>query len=146
MLVVNLIYCLRKNLKSMSKHRNKHTTKSQQLKTLILPQQLPLNQKKKSPKTSSQLSLQVMLSRFNPPQITSHQLTKTLLREDMLQFSSPLLPRWRLFTPCMKTLLIFNNCTTTPSHSGSSLKTLVLVLKKFNNSMLAFLPSVNSTH
>ena len=88
----------------------------------------------------------VMWIRSRPLQVTSHHQMKTLLREDMLEFSSHLLPSKRLFSSSMKMLSTFTPCTRTPNHSRCSLRTQVLEPRKLSSSTKPYKVLVHSTH
>lgn len=91
-------------------------------------------------------SHQVILKLLTQFQTTSHQVKKTLLKVDMLQFSSPLHLNKKLCTKSMKTSYISTNSMITLKVSDFSLKTLVLVWVKLENSMKVFSKWPHSTH
>ena len=74
---------------------------------------------------STKHSLLATLSRFNLPQITSHQPQRTPSREDMLQYFSLRLPKKSLSTPSMKTSSTSKPSMPTANLSSFSPKTLV---------------------
>ena len=82
---------------------------------------------------ASQLELMSKLSKLY--QITSLHLLKTLLREDMLVFFSPLPLNKKHSSVFMRTWFIFKKYTTTLRASNSSPKTVVLVRLKLPSSM-----------
>lgn len=91
-------------------------------------------------------SHQVILKLLTQFQITSHQVKKTLLKVDMLQFSSSLHLNKNLCTKSMKTSNISTNSMITLKVSDFSFKTLVLVWVKLENSMKVFNKWPISTH
>lgn len=91
-------------------------------------------------------SHQVILKLLTQFQTTSHQVKKTLLKVDMLQFfSSPHLNK-NLCTKSMKTSYISTNFMITLKVSDFSFKTLVLAWVKLDNSMMGFNKWPHSTH
>ena len=91
-------------------------------------------------------SHQVILKLLTQFQITSHHLKKTLLKVDMLQFSSSLHLNKNLCTKYMKTSNISINFMITLKVSDFLFKTLVLVWVKLDNSMKVFNKWLLSTH
>lgn len=87
-----------------------------------------------------------MSSKFNLPQIISLQQMRTLSKEDMLLYFSPLLLWMKLCTLSMRILYIFNNFMKILSHSSFSPKMLVLDLKKSKCSMSHYKVLVHSIH
>lgn len=88
----------------------------------------------------------MMWKLFNQFQITSLHLLKTLLKEDMLVFFSPLLLNKKpssLFSRIFHTSM---NCITTQKHSDYSLKMVVSVELKLKNSMMLYQVLLLSIH
>ena len=91
-------------------------------------------------------SHQAILKLLTQFQITSHQVKKTQLKVDMLQFSSPLHLNKKPCTKSMKTSYISTNSMITLKVSDFSFKTLVLVWVKLDNSMTVFNKWPHSIH
>lgn len=113
---------------------------------LISPPPRLNNQLKKSQETSLSTSQLATSRESTPLQTTSHQLPRTLLKVDMLVFSSPPPPKLRLCTPSSRTSPTSSNFSITPNPSDSSPKIKVSVPRRLDNSTQLYKALVISTH
>ena len=122
---------LKKPPQSMSHHQHQklpsplHTPQS-----LISPEPLSFHLLKCSVMNSSKPSLSETSKSFKPLKTTSPHFTMTLLREDMLEFSSVLPPNKRLSTQSMRILHTFRDFTMPLIHSSNSPRTQELVRER----------------
>lgn len=129
----------RKRMKRSPRKRQKllsQSIKNLPRKSLIFLLHTKVNQLNKYMSLSSRASQLVRSSKSILLQIISHQLKRTLLKEDMPLYFSLQPQSKNLFSLSMRISYTLNLFMTTQNHSSSSLKTLVLEQKRLLPSTL----------